>query len=175
MKKLLLITFGLFVFSFSNAQQLPLTTPIQDLHHIWNPAFTAPGTKLDASIYFRKQWVGFEGSPTTAVGSIQYPFEDLNMSAGALIISDNTGPVSKTGLQLNYAYKLRELINRDDQLVFGINGYFHQFRLNSSSLVVQDTDDLLTTTSTQTKFVPAFGVGIAYFSNTEDCNCRKHS
>ena len=69
MKNILIVTIGLFLCGAVNAQQISHSTPIQELQHIWNPAFTAPGTKLDASVYFRKQWVGFEGSPTTAVTS----------------------------------------------------------------------------------------------------------
>ena len=161
---------GVFGCSLLFGQQLTQTTPIQDLQHIWNPAFTAPGTKMDASIYYRRQWLGFDGAPSTAVASLQYPFVDMNMSAGAQIIADRTGPVSKTGLQVNYAYKLKELINRDDQLSFGINGYFHQFGFDGQGLMVRDQDDVVLTTNRQTKFIPAFGVGMAYFSNTEEYN-----
>ncbi len=170
MKKILIVTLGLILYDVVNAQQISHSTPIQELQHIWNPAFTAPGTKLDASVYFRKQWVGFEGSPTTAVASVQYPFADYNMSVGGLLISDRTGPISKNGIQLNYAYKLKELINRDDQLVLAANGFFHQFSLDASSLVVRDVDDVLLTSNRQTKFIPAFGFGFAYFSNTEEYN-----
>ena len=170
MKKILVVIIGFCFYSLGHGQQISHTTTIQELQHIWNPAFTAPGTKLDASAYFRKQWVGFEGSPTTAVASLQYPFVDYNMSVGALLISDRTGAVSKNGIQLNYAYKLKELINRDDQLVLAANGFFHQFSLDASSLVVRDVDDVLLTSNRQTKFIPAFGFGFAYFSNTEEYN-----
>lgn len=170
MNRIIYVLLGVFASGLLYSQQLTQTTPIQDLQHIWNPAFTAPGTKMDASIYYRRQWLGFEGSPKTAVASLQYPFVDMNMSAGAQIIADRTGPVSKTGLQVNYAYKLKELINRDDQLSFGINGYFHQFGFDGQGLVVRDQDDVVLTTNRQTKFVPAFGVGMAYFSNTEEYN-----
>jgi len=168
MKKIIFVFFGLCLFGYLGAQQMTHTTPIQELHHIWNPAFTAVGTKMDGSIYYRRQWLGFEGAPNTAVGSIQYPFVDMNMSAGAQIINDKTGPVSKTGIQLNYAYKLKELLNRDDQLSIGINGYFHQYAFNTDMVTIRDIDDVILTSGRQTKFVPAFGLGMAYFSSTED-------
>ncbi len=151
-----------------HGQQMTQTTPIQQLHHIWNPAFTAPGTKMDMSVYYRRQWLGFSGAPTTAVASVTRPFVDMNMSAGGQIIVDRTGPVSKTGVQLNYAYKLKELLNRDDQLTIGINGYFHQYAFNGESITIRDIDDVVLTNGRQTKFIPAFGVGMAYFSSTED-------
>ncbi len=151
-----------------HGQQMTQTTPIQQLHHIWNPAFTAPGTKMDMSVYYRRQWLGFSGAPTTAVASVTRPFVDMNMSAGGQIIVDRTGPVSKTGVQLNYAYKLKELLNRDDQLTIGVNGYFHQYAFNGESITIRDIDDVVLTNGRQTKFIPAFGVGMAYFSSTED-------
>jgi len=168
MKKIIVLLVGLSFASYISAQQLPQLTPVGQLKHIWNPAFTAPDTKMDMSIFYRMQWAGFNGGPNTAVASIQYPFVDLNMSAGAQIISDRTGPTSKTGLQLNYAYKLRELINRDDQLSFGINGFFHQYGFNEEGLVIRDKVDNVLTNGQQTKFIPAFGAGVAYFSGTED-------
>jgi len=163
---LLFVIFGCVVYG----QQLTHTTPLQQLNHIWNPAFTAPNTNLDASIYYRRQWLGFKDAPQTAIASVMYPFVDMNMSAGGQIIVDQTGPISKTGVQLNYAYKLRELLNDDDQLSFGINGYFHQFTFNQTDLNIREAVDVILTTGRQSKFVPAFGTGFAYISNIEEFN-----
>ncbi len=149
-------------------QQIPHTTPLQELQHLWNPAFTAPGTNLEATGYFRKQWVGFDNAPSTAFASLQYPFVDMNMSTGAIIISDKTGPVSKLGLQLNYSYKLREIFKDDDHLAFGINGYFYQYRFNPKDELVNQQNDPLLNGSTQSKFNPSLGFGFAYFSYTEE-------
>ena len=124
-------------------QQLPETTPIQDIQHVWNPAFLAPGTEMEISGFYRKKWVGFDNAPNTAFVTIQYPFVDQNMSAGASIISDNTGPVSRLGLQLSYAYKLKEIFKRDDQISLGIQGYFYQYKFDPSDEVVSSPDDAL--------------------------------
>lgn len=150
------------------AQQLPYTSPIQELSHLWNPGFTAVGTNLEYTAFYRKQWFGFDNAPNTAVGSVQYPFVDMNMSAGASIISDKTGPVSKTGLQLNYAYKLKEIFSRDDQLSLGINAYLFQYSLSDKDQLLLDSDDPLLNGMTQSKFNPSAGFGFAYFSTTEE-------
>lgn len=168
MKNIIYILLFLGFGGLLHAQQLTQTTPIQELHHIWNPAFTAPGTKMDMSVYYRRQWLGFAGAPSTAVASVMYPFVDMNMSAGGQIIVDRTGPVSKTGLQLNYAYKLKELLNRDDQLSLGINGYFHQYSFDEEAITIRDKDDVVLTNGRQSKFVPSFGLGVAYFSSTQE-------
>lgn len=168
MKKILYSLIFIGFLTNVNAQQLPFTTPIQDMHHFWNPAFTAPGTDLIYSGFFRKQWVGFDNAPNTAFASIQYPFVDMNMSAGAAIVSDKTGPVSKLGLQLNYAYKLRELLKDDDHLSLGVSGYFYQYRFDPTNEVANQTIDPLLQGQTQTKFNPSLGIGFAYFSSTEE-------
>ena len=168
MKNIFYIFTSLIISYSVYGQQIPLTSPLQELQHVWNPAFTAPGTNLEATGYFRKQWVGFDNAPSTALVSIQYPFVDMNMSAGAVIISDKTGPVSKLGLQLNYAYKLREIFKDDDHLAIGINGYFYQYRFNPENELVNQQGDPLLNGMTQTKFNPSVGIGISYFSNTEE-------
>jgi len=171
MKKLIYILLVVgFACSLGRAQQITHTTPFQDMAHIWNPAFTAPGTMMQISTFYRQQWVGFEGAPNTAVISAAYPFVDMNMSAGGAIISDWTGNINKTGIQANYAYKLKELLNRDDQLVIGINGYFHQYRFDGSKANTFISDDPVVDATRQTKFLPSFGAGVAYFSGTEEYN-----
>jgi len=168
MKSTILIILGFCLCCGLKAQQLTQTTPIQELQHIWNPAFTATGEIMDASVYFRRQWIGFDGSPTTAVASLQYPFSGMNMSAGALLMVDRTDAVRKTGIQLNYAYKLKELLSRDDQLSLGVMTYLHQYVLDPTGLVVVRQDDVQLATMRTTKFVPSFGAGMAYLSNTEE-------
>ncbi|MBT8191097.1 MAG: PorP/SprF family type IX secretion system membrane protein [Saprospiraceae bacterium] len=171
MKKIKLLFVGLVLTLTSieiQAQQLPYTSPLQEMHHIWNPAFTAPGTLMEASAFYRKQWFGFDNAPNTAFASIQYPFVDMNMSAGGAIISDKTGPVSKFGIELNYAYKLREIFSDEDQISLGINGYMFQYSFNPGGEKFNDPDDPLFGTASQSGFNPSLGVGFAYFSATEE-------
>ncbi len=167
-KKLFFVGLILAVSLGLKAQQLPYSSPIQELHHIWNPAFTAPGTHMEVSAFYRKQWFGFDNAPNTAFASIQYPFVDMNMSAGGSIISDKTGPVSKFGIELNYAYKLKEILSDDDQLSLGLNGYLFQYSFNPAGQKFNDPDDPILGTGTQSGFNPSLGVGFAYFSNTEE-------
>ena len=170
MKSITIIIVAIFLSLGASGQQIAQSSPIQEIQHIWNPAFTAPGTLLDFSVFYRRQWIGFEGAPSTAVASVQYPFVDMNMSAGGLIISDRTGQISKTGVQLNYAYKLKEILNRDDQLVLAIDGYFHQYQFDSDRAFTTIEGDPLVGSNRQTRFLPSFGAGFAYFSNTEEYN-----
>lgn len=167
----LIYTFILFAVAFNiKAQQMGYTSPLQELQHIWNPAFTAYSTNLEFTGFYRKQWIGFNNAPNTAAATIQYPFVDMNMSAGVAIISDKTGPISKLGLQLSYAYKLKELFSRDDQLSLGINGFFHQYRFDPSEEILNQPDDVLVMQmmNAESKFVPSMGFGFAYFTSTKE-------
>lgn len=169
MKKLIYALL-LFAMAFNlEAQQLPYTSALQDLQHIWNPAFTAPSNNLEFTGFYRKQWIGLENAPNTAVATVQYPFQDMNMSAGGAIVSDRSGPISKLGLQASYAYKLKELLNDNDQLSLGINGFFYQYRFDpSKEVILQPDDEVILNMMTQTKFSPSLGFGFAYFTNIED-------
>lgn len=168
MKKLLFVGLVWVCTTSLYGQQLPYSSPLQELHHIWNPAFTAPGTNMEVSAFYRKQWFGFDNAPNTAFASIQYPFVDYNMSVGGSIISDKTGPVSKFGLEMNYAYKLKEIFSDEDQFVLGINGYLFQYSFNPSSQKFNDPDDPILLGGTQSGFNPSLGAGFAYFSATEE-------
>ena len=121
-----------------------------------------------ASAFYRKQWFGFNNAPNTALASIQYPFVDLNMSAGASIISDKTGPVSKIGVQLNYAYKLKGVLTRDDQFSIGITSYLFQYSFNAADEKFNDEGDVILSGTSQSGFNPSVGAGFAYFSHTEE-------
>ena len=168
MKNLLYIFLLICISVGLKAQQLPFASPLGSLQHIWNPAFTAPGTDMELTGFYRKQWIGFNNAPNTFFASLEYPFVDMNMSAGAAIIMDKTGPVSKLGLQLNYAYKLKEVFGDDDQISLGINGFFYQYRFDPSNELINHPDDPLVLGMDQTKFSPSVGFGFAYMSNTRD-------
>lgn len=168
MRNILFAFISLCFTSICYGQQLPETSVIQDVQHIWNPAFLASGEQAEISAYYRKKWVGFDNAPNTAFVTIQYPFEDLNMSAGASIISDRTGPVTKLGLQLSYAYHLNQIFKKDDQFTVGIQGFFHQFRFDPTKEVASTPGDPLLAGGNQTKFNPSVGFGFAYKTYTED-------
>ena len=149
-------------------QQLPYTSVLQETQHIFNPAFVAPGTDMIMTGFYRKQWVGFENAPNTAFASIQYPFVDMNMSAGAAIISDKTGPVSRLGLELSYNYKLRELFRDDDFLSLGIQSFLYQYRLDPTQERPGQEGDFLLDQTSSTAFNPSLGFGFGYFSYDEE-------
>jgi type IX secretion system PorP/SprF family membrane protein len=147
-------------------QQLPNSSHISQTRTAWNPALTASGTDMITDAFFRMQWIGFAGAPVTGYASLQYPFIDYNMSGGLLLQMDKTGPVSKTGAQLNYAYKLPAFLSRYGQLSLGISGSFHQYSYNGSSEIFNQDGDLLILNNRSSRLFPSIGGGFYYNSNT---------
>lgn len=171
MKKYIYI-FILIVFGSSIdliGQQLSQSSFVEDAKHYWNPAATGVDENMRTNLFFRQQWLGFGSSaPRTGFLSFQYPFVDMNMSAGAIVNFDQTGPVSKKGLQLTYAYKLREVLGDESQLSLGINAGFQQYGFNPSGEIFNDSGDVLLQGGTSSALYPAIGAGIYFLSSTEE-------
>lgn len=174
MKRILhniLFTVGfVFVGLLSYGQQIPQSSHFQETRYVWNPAFTAHGTDMQLDAFFRMQWIGFNGSPKTGYASFLYPLLDYNMSFGGILQTDHTGPVRKTGIQLNYAYKLRELFGFDDQLSIGLGASYTQYSFNTENEVFNDVGDLLIASGRNSTFYPSISAGFSYISNIEEYN-----
>lgn len=165
--KNLIYTIALILISIniSIAQQLPYTSQFNDSRSIWNPASTAYGTQMITNVHMRQQWLGFEGAPRSGSILAEYPLVDYNMSAGAGLTFDKTGPISKIGLQLNYAYKLNNVFTKKGQLSTGISAAFTQYSFDPSNTIVNDTEDPLATGDRATTFFPSVTAGVFYISN----------
>lgn len=169
MKHINLIVAAIIFFALSaNAQQLANSTHIPEARTAWNPAFTATGDRMITDGFFRMQWLGFAGAPVSGFASFQYPLERYNMSGGALLHFDKTGPVSKLGVQLNYAYKIKQILGRYSQLSLGISGNFQQYSFNGSGQVFNDEGDVLVNGSRASSFFPSLGGGFYFLSSTRE-------
>ena len=164
----LLILFVLGIFQEGNSQQMAQSSFVDEAKHYWNPAATGIDHNMRTSLFFRQQWLGFGGGPRTGFLSFQYPFVDMNMSAGAIVNFDQTGPVSKKGLQLTYAYKLKDFLGDDSQLSLGINAGFQQYAFDPASQIFNDVDDVLLQGSSSSAVYPAIGGGVYFLSNTKE-------
>jgi len=148
-----------------SAQQLPYTSQFNDSRAIWNPAATAYGTHMVTNVHMRQQWLGFNGAPRTGSLLAEYPLVDYNMSAGAGLTFDKTGPVSKIGIQFNYAYKLQNVFTRKGQLSAGISAAFTQYTFDPSEAIVNDVEDPFANGDRATTFFPSVTAGVFYISN----------
>jgi type IX secretion system PorP/SprF family membrane protein len=165
---IILISISFFWVTNLSAQQIPNSSHIPEARVALNPAYTAVGNDMIFDGFYRMQWLGFSGAPISGFASFQYPLLDYNMSGGALIHFDKTGPVSKVGIQLNYAYKLQEVLSRYGQLSFGISGNFQQYSFNGSNQIFNDSGDQLIDANRSSSFFPSIGGGFFYTSNVRE-------
>lgn len=156
-----------------DAQQIGYNSHFTEAQSYWNPAATAPETDMTVNAFFRQQWLGFEGAPRTGFASLAYPFLDYNMSVGGLLEFDQTGPVTKVGATINYAYKLKELLADEDQLSLGLGGRFNQFSFGDGDLLFNDLNDALLASSSTSQFYPSVTAGLFYTRNGRRDEDRK--
>jgi len=149
------------------SQQLANTSYFDVTKHYFNPADVGTDNQIRTSLFFRQQWVSFSGAPTTGFLSLQYPFDNLNMSAGLIIDHDQTAAISKTGAQLLYAYKINGLLGEESRLSLGINAGFHQYSFDPQDEVYNDQDDVLLISSFSKAF-PSVGFGASFISSTTE-------
>lgn len=173
MKKLMnikIILFSVLSFTFSIdvfAQQFPYASPFSEMREVWNPAYTGFEDEVVSSIYVRQQWLGIgtKRAPRMVYASLQYPFKKQNMSLGGALYSDKAGPITNNSIVINYAYSLKSLLLRKDQLSLGIKARATQFGFDATEEIYREGGDPLVLTNRNTAFYPSVGAGLLYITN----------
>jgi type IX secretion system PorP/SprF family membrane protein len=120
-----------------------------------NPAYSGLNNNLSASATYRKQWAGFDGSPTTFNVNGHTSLRDNRMGVGLIILKDNIGANSNTEVHATYAYRL-DLEGK--KLSFGLQAGMVNFRSDNSELNPYDPNDPLFEEN-QNVSKPSFGAG----------------
>lgn len=153
---------------FVHAQQIAHSSIIDDTKAFWNPASIGLTPHMKTDVWLRQQWFGFGGTaPRTGFIGVEYPFVDNNMTLGGMATFDQSGPIKKTGMQVNYSYQLRGVLNDEAMLSLGIKTGAHQYSFNKNDVLYNDNDDILLNDNTSTLY-PTFGAGMYYKSTTEE-------
>jgi len=139
MKKGLIILTGiLFVFNLK-AQQDPQYSLYQFNQMVINPAYAGARDAIAVVMDVRKQWVGFDGAPTTIGASIHAPVLNNKLGLGLNVISDQIGAKSITGAYGNFAYILK-LSNRT-KLSFGVRAGYLNYKFDFSKVNYKDANE----------------------------------
>ncbi|MFK7806667.1 MAG: type IX secretion system membrane protein PorP/SprF [Saprospiraceae bacterium] len=154
----------LTVISLSSwGQQLPLYSNYNFNMFGINPAVAGSQSCVDLRIGHRKQWLGFEGEPTTsfvgahgAFGKKRYSFH----GAGLYLENDVAGPLERNSVSAAYAYHIK--VNRKNMLSMGLSLGLTNIQLDENQLNVEDfLDPLLAGSQAETLF-PQIGIGLWY-------------
>ena len=140
----------------ADAQIDPLYAQYLNNPLVINPAYTGLNKELNASVSFRKQWAGFDGSPTTYNATVHTSLLDNKMGAGIILVRDEIGEYKNTLALATYSYK----IQMDRTFIsFGLQGGIANYRGDNSELkILHENDTYFLKDMNTTK--PVFGAGI---------------
>lgn len=161
MKKLLLLAaYILFISSGAKAQIDPLYAQYLNNPLLINPAYAGLNNNLNAGISYRKQWAGFEGSPTTFNVNAHTSLFDNRMGVGLMVVKDNVGVNSNTEVHGTYAYR----IDLDQKYFsFGLQAGVISYKGNYNELNPYDKQDPAFM-EVQNVTKPSFGAGLILHS-----------
>jgi type IX secretion system PorP/SprF family membrane protein len=133
---IIIALFLCFGFSLS-AQQEPLFTQYYNLGFAINPAVAGSMTGHQLRLFHRWQWVTFPGAPLTYGMTYTARIKGVH-GIGAMLYSDRTGPTSRIGAKLAYAFHIPIGQNR---LSLGLAGRYQNNRIKTDIIrFIQDGD-----------------------------------
>lgn len=121
------------------AQQVPQYAQYMLNDYILNPAVSGIYDYYDVKSNNRYQWVGVTDAPRTYILSVHGPHRKHNMGFGGSVYSDVTGPTSRTGAYLSYAYHVK--LSQKLKLSFGLGFGVMQFKIDGSKVTLKEEGD----------------------------------
>jgi type IX secretion system PorP/SprF family membrane protein len=165
MKKILLLAglLGMFCANRAEAQQIAQFSQYMFNGIYINPAYAGYKDMFYGHMVYRKQWVGVDGSPQTAMLSV-----DGNLSKGSNIgfvyTNDKIGAIYTNSFMVDYAYRIK--VSESGRLSFGLSAGMVNHGFNRSELITREDgssiDDILQDSKNVWK--PGFDAGV-YFDN----------
>jgi len=157
--RIALVVLILLFASSAKGQQDPLYTQYMESLLTLNPAYAGSKECLNVMAVSRNQWVAMPDAPVTRSIAAHSPVAD-NMGLGLSLISDQIGPVSQTGMYIDYSYTLK--FRNHNKLAFGLKGGVNFYEAGLSDLTTIDADDPVYANDVSRSFLPNVGVG-AFF------------
>ncbi|MCX7728788.1 MAG: type IX secretion system membrane protein PorP/SprF [Bacteroidia bacterium] len=153
----------IFLFAISimcvRAQQYPFMTQYRGHLYFFNPAFSGTKKWIDARAFYRQQWTGFSGSPTTSAVSFNIRYFKGKMGSGFMIFNDKIGPFVNNYFSGNIAYHIKM---PDTELSFGFSMAYTIFQINPALITLRHqldaSVDVNSNAINQKKLEGTFGV-----------------
>ena len=164
MRKLLPAFVLFIVTTTAKAQQLHFTSQYLQHNAMYNPAAAGISNKNMIGVSYRSMWSSFPGNPKTFMVYADADLKKLNAGLGGYIYRDETGPTSRTGLQLAYSYHIK---SRNEKNKFGIGLELRalQYAIDKSKLSASlSNDPILAGSKNKTAIDAGFGM---YWTNSK--------
>ena len=169
MKVILLIPF-IMLASVIVAQQIPQYSQYMFNHFAINPALAGSKDCIDARLGYRKQWVGFDGAPTTAWVSIHgaftnksKPYQKSKHGFGAFLETDETGPLAFTMFNVAYSYHIK--LNEKWMTSFGVFIGVQQHKLDAGQVTLTNFNDPAIDNGGSAFVVPEIWPGVLVYND----------
>jgi type IX secretion system PorP/SprF family membrane protein len=124
-----------------------------------NPAYAGNREALNVALFYRRQWTGITGAPTTMNLAVDAPFLDSKLGLGLIITNDIIGVTKETHILTNYSYKINL---KDANLSFGLGAGLLTTNTAWSDLIALDPGDESFLTNSKVYVVPDFSFGMYY-------------
>lgn len=121
------------------AQQIPQYSQYMINDYILNPAITGSRDFFEVKSTSRFNWVGINDAPRTFVLSVHGPLSSLKMGLGGAIFSDVTGPTSRNGIYVSYAYHLK--LSNSLKLGMGLSLGLLQYNIDGTKITLYQNGD----------------------------------
>ncbi len=156
MRNILLVSIFILWVSSLHAQNDPLYAQYLNNPLLINPAYTGLNNNFNTSVTYRKQWAGFDGSPSTANVTAHTSVLNNKMGIGFMLLQDKIGNSNNTEIQGSYAYKIGF---GEKYLSFGLQAGILNFRSDNTLLNPYDKGDAVFMQN-QNLTRPTFGAGL---------------
>lgn len=121
-----------------------------------NPAYAGSHETVSVTGIWREQWGGIEGAPSTQTFSVHSPISHKKIGLGLVLLHDNIGVTSQTGVYGSYAYRIK---TKKGKLAFGLQAGFSSYSVDNLSLDLIDNPAFDHNVS---EAQPNIGVGVYY-------------
>lgn len=133
----------------------------------YNPAYAGSSQFMEAVFAYRNQWVDIDGSPETAILSIQAPVNNTNSGLGAVVYNNRFGIQKDNAVFLNYSYRVQ--VSYEGILAMGLQAGFINKQIKWTELTTFDPNfpspnDPAFPSQDISTWVPNFGVGLYYYT-----------
>jgi len=158
---ILIIHYSLFIIQL-RAQQLPQYSQYLINDYVLNPAIGGSKGSFEAKSNHRYQWVGIVDAPRTYILSVNGPLKSEKVGVGGYLFTDRTGPTSRSGFYLSYAYHFK--LNENVKLSTGLFGGLIQYSVDGSKITLNDKADPLSG-GVESVVVPDASFGLYSYSD----------
>jgi type IX secretion system PorP/SprF family membrane protein len=165
MKKIIMIMSVLVLSTKLYAQQDPQYTMYMFNQMAVNPAYAGSRECLSATLHYRDQWTGIDGSPKTLGFGIHSPLNNEHIALGLQITNDRLGVTNNTTISGIFAYRIP--VTKKSKLSIGLQATMNNYLSNLSSVnlynINNSTADQVFNSNTQL-LLPNFGAGLYWYS-----------